>query len=125
MMPSCRKLILCGVPERIMRGGRFQFFEGVEVGAFVFCVLPKRVASPKRQGFVFGVVFDHRTMDETDVSPGDDLVEEGFHGLIQTPPATATSVVWGVNKAHVPAVMREDVVENGMDTDVAEMKPWR
>ena len=63
-----------------MRGGRFQFFEGVEVGAFVFCVLPKRVASPKRQGFVFGVVFDHRTMDETDVSPCDDLVEEGFTG---------------------------------------------
>ena len=40
-------------------------------------------------------------------------------------PCATRDVVWGVHKAHVPAVMREDVVENGMDTDVAEMKPWR
>ena len=71
------------------------------------------------------MVFHHGTMDEADVSPGDDLVEEGFDRFWQAPPALSTPVIGGVHHAHVPAVMREDVVEDGMNADVPVMEPRR
>ena len=71
------------------------------------------------------MVFHHGTMDEADVSPGDDLVEEGFDRFWQAPPALSTPVIRGVDHADIPAVMSEDVVEDGVNADVAVMQPRR
>ena len=71
------------------------------------------------------MIFHHGTVNEADVSPGDDLVEEGFNGFWKTPPTLPTPVVGSVDHADIPAVMGEDVVEDGVNADVAVMQPRR
>ena len=80
---------------------------------------------PLWKGCVFGVIFNHGAVNESNVSPRDDLVQEGFHRFGKPPPPLSTTIVGGVDHAHIPAVMREDVAEDGMDADMAKMKPRR
>ena len=62
------ELLLCSVPQRVVRLSIFKFLEGVEM-SLVGLVLRQRGFRPLGQGFVFRVVFDHGAVDEANVPP--------------------------------------------------------
>ena len=119
------ELILGCIPQRVVGVGVFQFLQRVEVGSLVLRMFSKGRFCPFRERGILGVIFNHRTVDEPDVSPGDDLVEEGFNRFGQAPPALSAAVVWRVDHADVPTMMRENIVKNSVNADVSEMEPWR
>ena len=119
------ELVLGCIPQRVVSVGVFEFFKRVEVRAFILFVLGEGGFCPLGEGIVFSVVFHHGTVNEANVSPGDDLVEEGFNRFWKTPPTLATPVVGSVDHADIPAVMGENVVKDGVNADVAVMQPRR
>ena len=71
------------------------------------------------------MVLNHRTVNEADVTPRDDLVQECLHRLRQSPPTFSSAVVGRVDHGYVPFVFSKELVEDLVDADVPEVKPRR
>ena len=75
------QLVLSSVPKRVVSGCCFQLFECVEIGSLILGMFGQGGLGPLWEGCVFGVVFNHGAVNESNISPRDDLIQEGFHGF--------------------------------------------
>ncbi len=118
-------MALCGVPQFIVRGGRFELFEGVVGRTRIVPVFVEGRFRPLRERGVAVVVIRAVAVHEGKIAPRDDLVEEGFCTFAKAPPTRPAAVVRTTDATGVPRVGVEHVPNHSLCRDVPEMQPRR